>query len=70
MIAIPVKNAQQALDLKQQILDAGLILHEDFSWEYVPNQYDGYNDSSHTQPMAKFIFRDPVQETFFRMRFQ
>jgi hypothetical protein len=29
-----VQNAQQALDLKQRVLDAGLILHEDFIWEY------------------------------------
>jgi hypothetical protein len=70
MIRILVQNAQQALDLKQQVIDAGLILHEDFSWEYIPNHYDGYDDSSHSHPEARFIFRDPAQETFFRMRFE
>jgi hypothetical protein len=70
MIVILVKNAQQALDLKQQVLDAGLILHEDFSWEYRPDPYDGYNDSLHAHPEARFIFRDSAQETFFRMKFQ
>ena len=70
MIVILVKNAQQALDLKQQVLDAGLILHEDFSWEYRPDPYDGYNDLLHAHPEARFIFRDSAQETFFRMKFQ
>jgi hypothetical protein len=70
MIVIFVKNAQQALDLKQQVLAAGLILHEDFTWEYKPDPYDGYDDSSHAHLEVRFIFRDPAQETFFRMRFE
>jgi len=70
VIRILVQNAQQALDLKQQVLDAGLILHEDFTWEYRPDPYDGYDDSSHAHPEVIFIFRDPAQETFFRMRFE
>ena len=70
MIAIAVKNAQQAVELKDQILAHGLVLHEDFTWEYQPDQYDGWDDTTHTQSMARFIFRDPAQETFFRMKFQ
>jgi hypothetical protein len=70
MIIILVKNAQEALELKEQVLAAGLILHEDFTWEYQPDPYDGYDDSSHAHPEVRFIFRDPVQETFFRMRFE
>jgi hypothetical protein len=70
MIVVFVKNAQQALDLKQQVIDAGLVLHEDFSWEYRPDPYDGYDDSSHAHPEARFVFRDSAQETFFRMKFE
>jgi hypothetical protein len=70
MIIILVKNAQQALDFKQQVLDAGLQINEDFTWEYRPDPYDGYNDSLHAHPEVRFIFRDPAQETFFRMRFE
>lgn len=70
MIIVLVKNAQQAVDLKDQVLSSGLILHEDFTWEYIPNQYNGYDDSSHSHPEARFIFCDPVQETFFRMKFE
>lgn len=70
MLTILVKNAQQAMDLKEQILTHGLILHEDFSWEYLPDPYDGYDDSLHAHPEARFVFRDPAQETFFRMKFQ
>jgi len=70
MIVVLVKNAQQAMDLKEQILAAGLVLHEDFSWEYRPDPYDGYDDSLHAHPEARFIFKDPAQETFFRMKFE
>ena len=70
MIIVLVQNAQQAVELKDQILAAGLVLHQDFSWEYRPNPYDGYDDSLHAHPEARFIFRDPAQETFFRMKFE
>lgn len=70
MIVILVQNAQQAVELKDQILAAGLVLHQDFSWEYRPDPYDGYDDSLHAHPEARFIFRDPAQETFFRMKFE
>jgi hypothetical protein len=70
MIVVLVQNAQQAVELKDQILAAGLILHQDFSWEYRPDPYDGYDDTLHAHPEARFIFRDPAQETFFRMKFE
>ena len=69
MIVILVKNAQQAMDLKDQLIAHGLILHKDFSWEYRPDPYDGYDDSLHAHPEVRFVFDDPVQETFFRMKF-
>jgi hypothetical protein len=69
MIVILVKNAQQAMDLKDQLIAHGLILHADFSWEYRPDPYDGYDDSVHAHPEVRFMFNDPVQETFFRMKF-
>lgn len=70
MIVIRVQNAQQALELKEQILAAGLVLHEDFTWEYRPDPYDGYDDTLHAHPEARFVFRDSAQETFFRMKFE
>ena len=70
MIRILVKNAQQAMDLKDQVLAAGLVLHVDFTWEYRPDPYDGWDDSLHAHPEARFTFRDPAQETFFRIKFE
>jgi hypothetical protein len=70
MIRILVKNAQQAMDLKDQVVAHGLILHEDFSWEYRPDPYDGYDDSLHVHPEVRFVFRDLAQETFFRIKFE
>ena len=70
MIRVLVKNAQEAMDLKDQVIAHGLILHENFSWEYRPDPYDGYDDSLHAHPEVRFQFRDPTQETFFRMKFE
>ena len=70
MIVVLVQNAQQALELKEQIVAAGLHLNEDFTWEYRPDPYDGYDDSLHAHPEVRFIFRDPSQETFFRIKFE
>ena len=70
MIRILVRNAQQALDLKEQVVTAGLVINEDFIWEYRPDPYDGWDDSLHAHPEVVFIFRDPAQETFFRMKFE
>lgn len=70
MIVILVQNAQQALELKDQVLASGLVLNQDFTWEYRPDPYDGYDDTLHAHPEARFVFRDPAQETFFRMKFE
>lgn len=70
MIVVLVQNAQQALELKEQIVASGLKLNEDFTWEYRPDPYDGWDDSLHAHPEARFVFKDPAQETFFRMRFE
>ncbi len=70
MIRVLVQNAQQALELKEQIVSSGLQLNQDFTWEYRPDPYDGYDDSSHAHPEVRFIFRDPAQETFFRMKLE
>jgi len=65
---IPVKNAQHALEYKEQLLEAGLVLNQDFSWGYVPSQYDGWDDTTHTEPMVYFEFQDPKMETFFQLK--
>jgi len=68
MLVMPVKNAQHALELKEQVTQAGLVLHQDFSWEYVPDEYDGYTHMERTQPLAKFFFRDASNETWFKLK--
>lgn len=68
MIEIAVKNAQQALEYKEQVIAHGLIMGEDFHWSYVPSQYDGWDDSTHTQPMVCFDFADTKLSTFFQLK--
>ena len=58
----------QALELKAQLVRDGLIMHEDFKWEYHPPQWDSF---SHEPPTAKhviFSFRDPALATFYQLK--
>jgi len=67
---VQVDNAQHAMVLKQQVLDHGLLMGQDFTWRYVPNQYDGWDAETSTIPHVVFEFRDPGMETFFKLRWQ
>ena len=56
------------MDMKQQVVAHGLIMGQDFTWEYVPNQYDGWDADSGTEPRVTFWFSDSAMETFFNLR--
>ncbi len=68
MLAIKVSNAQQAMEMKQQVLDHGLRQDHDFTWEYIPNQYDGWDYTTQSHPMVRFYFVEQQMETFFQLR--
>jgi hypothetical protein len=61
-------GAVKALELKDQLLDAGLKLDQDFTWEYNQAHYD--NDSWHAviPRQVKFSFVDPSLATFFKLK--
>jgi hypothetical protein len=67
-VNIPVRNAHEAMDLLGLVKGHGLVIEQDFTWAFIPNQYDGYDDSSHTQPLVEFVFRDSAMATFFQMK--
>ena len=67
-LIIPVQNGGQALELIDMIKSHGLIIDQDFSWQFVPNKYDGYDLLSSTQPIAEIMFDDPKWATYFQLR--
>lgn len=67
-LIIPVRNAGQALELIDQAKSHGLIIDQDFSWQFVPNKYDGYDLLSNTQPIVEIVFEDPKWATYFQLK--
>jgi hypothetical protein len=56
----------RALELKAQLVQAGLIMDVDFEWKYHPPQWDGFTQelTNHTV----FSFRDPALATFYQLK--
>ena len=56
----------EALDHKQQLIEAGLMQDQDFVWAYRASEYDGFtmNRDRH----AVFAFRDPAVASFYRLK--
>ena len=67
-VNIPVGDANEAMIFLSMVKQHGLVIEQDFSWRFVPNQYDGYYDSSRTQPFVEFVFKDSAMATFFQMK--
>ena len=69
-LEISVRNAQEALEYLERIHRAGLVNDQDFTWHFMPNQYDGWDADTQTQPTAVFDFVDEGMATFFKLQWQ
>jgi hypothetical protein len=54
-----------AIELKNQLLAAGLIMDQDFVWKYTPAQH-GYTYVAPKQ--VTFEFQDPAMATFYQLK--
>ena len=56
----------EAVWLKDQLVQAGLIMDVDFEWAWHPPQWDGFTQelTNHTV----FSFRDPALATFYQLK--
>ncbi len=61
-------SPNDAIELKNQLLTAGLAMNDDFTWKYTQAQYnnDGYTAVSPKQVV--FEFRDPSLATFYKLK--
>lgn len=63
-------SAVQALELRDQLTDAGLIMNQDFEWEYRQAEYD-LNDPFGTPVSPRqviFRFQDPKLATYYQIK--
>jgi len=56
----------EALWLKDQLVQTGLIMDVDFEWEYHPPQWDGFTQERPRHTV--FSFRDPALATFYQLK--
>lgn len=61
-------NATRALELRDQLVDAGLMQDQDFIWEYRQATYNNDGFSAVTPRQVKFEFVDPTMATFYRLK--
>ena len=57
-----------AVDLKNQLLAAGLEINRDFVWEYRAATYDNDGYSAVTPRMALFRFANAATATFYQLK--
>jgi hypothetical protein len=68
MISIPVKGAAYAQSYVDELKQARLAIDTDFRWSYIPSKYDGWDDTTHTQPLLNVWFVNESLESFYRLK--
>ena len=58
----------EAIELKNQLLSAGLVLDQDFEWEYRQATYDNDGFSAVTPPFVRFKFAQASMATFYKLK--
>ena len=61
-------NAVQALELRDQLRDAGLIQDQDFEWEYRQAEYDNFSYNAVVPRHVTFKFRDAALATYYSLK--
>jgi hypothetical protein len=57
-----------AIELKDQLVAAGLSINQDFTWEYHQAKYDNDGFSTVSPKQAIFSFREPSLATFYQLK--
>jgi hypothetical protein len=61
-------NAVRALELRDQLRDAGLIQDQDFEWEYRQAEYDNFSYNAVVPRHVTFRFRDAALATYYSLK--
>jgi hypothetical protein len=57
----------EAVGLKFELIQAGLIMDDDFFWQYIPAKWDNFSGEVHGK-YAVFHFREPALATFYKLK--
>jgi hypothetical protein len=60
-------SAVQALELRDQLLAAGLVQDQDFEWAYHQDYYDNFGHEAVVPRHVKFDFRDAKLATYYQL---
>jgi len=60
-------SAVQALELRDQMLAAGLIQDRDFEWAYHQAHYDDFGHEAAVPRHVKFNFQDAKLATYYQL---
>ena len=58
----------RAIDLKNELLAAGLIMNCDFIWCYYQAKWDEFSHAGVEPSTVEFEFQDPRMVTFYQLR--
>ncbi len=60
-------GAVQALELRDQLLEAGLVQNQDFEWAYYQAEYDNFSYDVVPRHVA-FRFQDAKLATYYQLK--
>lgn len=61
-------SAVRALELRDQLLDAGLVQDQDFEWAYYQAVYDNFSASAVVPRHVTFRFQDAKLATYYQLK--
>lgn len=61
-------GAVGALELRDELLDAGLVQNQDFEWEFRPPEYDDSGFQAVSPRQVLFKFQDPALATYYQLK--
>lgn len=61
-------QASRAIDLKNELLAAGLVMDEDFIWSYYQAKWDEFSFAGVEPSTVIFEFADAALSTFYNLK--
>lgn len=61
-------GAVRALELRDQLLDAGLVQDQDFEWAYYQAEYDNFSADAVVPRHVAFRFQDAKLATYYQLK--
>ena len=57
-----------AVEFRNQLVRAGLVMNQDFVWSYIPLTWDNFSGDAVTRKCVVFEFAEPEMATFYQLK--